>query len=81
MLWKFNNVYNPKLQLSHHKQPVRYEMSLPPAPQVKVNPRTLYILQAKGRQGRAIDDATEKFVDETRMGTIREYSDGRAQPL
>ena len=30
MLWKFNSVYNPALQLADHSQPVRYEMSLPP---------------------------------------------------
>ena len=30
MLWKFNSVYNPKLQLADHQQPVRYEISPPP---------------------------------------------------
>ena len=30
MLWKFNSVYNPELQLADHQQPVRYEMSPPP---------------------------------------------------
>lgn len=69
MLWKFNSVYNPKLQLSDHQQPVRYQMALPPAPQETVNPKLLYIHHANGRQGRAIDDATEQFVDNTRMGT------------
>jgi hopanoid C-3 methylase len=29
----------------------------------------LFILPAKGRHSRAIDDATEQFVDASRMGT------------
>ena len=69
MLWKFNSVYNPKLQLSDHRQPVKYQMALPPAPQETINPKLLYIHHANGRRGRAIDDATEQFVDNTRMGT------------
>jgi hypothetical protein len=31
--------------------------------------KTLYIHAAQGRRGRAIDEATEQFVEETRMGT------------
>jgi hopanoid C-3 methylase len=68
MLWKFNSVYNPKLQLSDHQQPVKYQMALPPAPQETVNPKLLFIHNSRGRRGRAIDDATEQFVDDTRMG-------------
>ena len=68
MLWKFNSVYNPKLQLGDHQQPVKYEMALPPEPQVSVNPKLLYIHSARGRHGRAIDDSTEEFVEETRIG-------------
>jgi hopanoid C-3 methylase HpnR len=69
MLWKFNSVYNPKLQLADHHLPVKYEMALPPAPQETVQPQLLYVHKGKGRAGRALDDATEQFVDETRMGT------------
>ncbi len=69
MLWKFNSVYNPELQLSDHQRPVKYEMTLPPAHQGRINSKLLYILPPNGRQGRAIDDATEQFVDATRMGT------------
>ena len=29
MLFKFNSVYDPKLQMADHARPVRYEMSLP----------------------------------------------------
>ncbi len=33
MLWKFNSVYDPRLQMADHQQPVRYELSPPPEPQ------------------------------------------------
>jgi hopanoid C-3 methylase HpnR len=69
MLWKFNSVFNPKLQLADHERPVKYEMKLPPPPQETVKPQILYIHNARGHQGRAIDESTERFVDETRMGT------------
>ncbi|MEW6544511.1 MAG: hopanoid C-3 methylase HpnR [Nitrospirota bacterium] len=68
MLWKFNSVYNPELQLADHRMPVKYEMALPPPQQEKVDAKVIYIHQARGRQGRAIDDDTERFVDDTRMG-------------
>jgi hopanoid C-3 methylase HpnR len=29
MLWKFNSVYHPELQLADHRRPVKYEMRLP----------------------------------------------------
>ncbi|MFK4804223.1 hopanoid C-3 methylase HpnR, partial [Streptomyces sp. MPA0124] len=29
MLWKFNQVYNPRRQLADHARPVRYELPLP----------------------------------------------------
>jgi hopanoid C-3 methylase HpnR len=69
MLWKFNSVYDPKLQIADHQRPVKYEMAPPPDPQETVNAHLLYIHNARGRQGRVLDDATERFVDETRMGT------------
>jgi hypothetical protein len=68
MLWKFNSVYDPKLQLADHARPVRYEMNLPPARQEILKPQILYIHGTHGRQGRALDDSTEQFVEETRMG-------------
>jgi hopanoid C-3 methylase HpnR len=69
MLWKFNSVYDPKLQLEDHRRPVEYEMTLPPAVRAKVDPRELYVLPPRGRRGRDTDDSTEQFVDATRMGT------------
>ena len=69
MLWKFNSVYNPKLQIADHQQPVKYEISLPPAHVEKIADRhSLYVHSAGGRTGRQIDDHTEQFVEATRMG-------------
>ncbi len=69
MLWKFNSVYDPKLQLADHQRPVKYEMTLPAATQEKINSKLLYVLPPRGRHGRVIDDSTEQFVDATRTGT------------
>jgi hopanoid C-3 methylase HpnR len=68
MLWKFNSVYNPKLQLADHQRMPQYEMALPPSPQEHIDPQLLYILPGRGRQSRALDDATEAFVDRGRAG-------------
>jgi hopanoid C-3 methylase HpnR len=68
MLFKFNGVYDPELQLADHRRPVTYEMSPPPAPRAKVSPASLYVHHGQGRRGRELDGATERFVDETRMG-------------
>jgi hopanoid C-3 methylase HpnR len=69
MLWKFNSVYDPRLQLADHQRPVHYEMTLPPKAREKIEPRELYVLPARGRRGRDTDESTEQFVDETRTGT------------
>jgi hopanoid C-3 methylase HpnR len=74
MLWKFNSVYNPELQLADHRQPVRYEMKLPPAPRKEFDPRTFYIHEARKHQGRVLDKATEQFVEETRIEASRKTS-------
>jgi hopanoid C-3 methylase HpnR len=68
MLWKFNSVYDSALQLADHRQPVKYEMSLPPEGKQNLTSDLLYIHQ-EGRQGRHIDDSTEQFVEATRTGT------------
>jgi len=68
MLWKFSNVYHPELQLADHRQPVKYEISLPPPAVATVKRGALYIHEAQGRSGRQIDRHTEEFVDATRMG-------------
>jgi hopanoid C-3 methylase HpnR len=71
MLWKFNSVYNPKLQIADHQRSVKYEMSLPSGSQESKNldAKQLFILPAKGRRGRALDESSEQFVEATRMGT------------
>jgi len=68
MLWKFNSVYNPTLQLADHSRPITYEMALPPPRRDRVENHLIYIHKDRGRQARALDDATERFVDQTRMG-------------
>jgi hopanoid C-3 methylase HpnR len=69
MLFKFNSVFNPALQLADHARAVRYEMALPPAQEAKVDAKALYVHRPLGRKGRAaLDEASERFVDETRMG-------------
>lgn len=68
MLWKFNRVYNSKLQLADHQRPVSYEMSLPAPTHEATNSKLLYILPPKGRRGRAVDDSTEQFIETTRTG-------------
>lgn len=67
MLWRFNSVFNPKLQLADHAAPVRYTMS-PPVHRQVVDPHSLYVHPSPGRRGRAIDGETEEFVERTRMG-------------
>ncbi|NET37259.1 MAG: hopanoid C-3 methylase HpnR [Cyanothece sp. SIO1E1] len=69
MLWKFNSVYDPKLLLADHQQSVKYEIALPPAPKQVVDRNRLYIHAPAGRRGRAIDNSTETFVNDTRMST------------
>jgi hopanoid C-3 methylase HpnR len=68
MLWKFNSVFDPRLQLADHQREVRYTMSPPPhETENRFDPKSLYVHAPAGRRGRAIDDATERFVDESRM--------------
>jgi hopanoid C-3 methylase HpnR len=68
MLWKFNSVFDSKLQLADHQRPVKYEMKLPSSHKTG-KLQTLYIHKPHGRQGRVTDDSTEQFIEETRMGT------------
>ncbi len=69
MLWKFNNVYRPELQLADHGRRVKYEISLPPPSVATAQRNGLYIHENRGRTGRQIDHRTEEFVNATRMGT------------
>ena len=67
MLWNFDSVFNPALQMADHQRPVRYQLPLPPTTAPR-DQRALYIHRPKGRRGRALDQDTERFVDETRLG-------------
>ena len=67
-LFKLNSVYRTDLLLADHARPAEYEIPLPPPADNKAAGRALYIHAPRGRVGRAIDAATEQFVDETRMG-------------
>ena len=69
MLFKFNGAYHPAKLMADHARHVDYEIPLPPAAQETVDPRALYVHASRGRRGRAIDDATEHFVEATRMGS------------
>ncbi|MFI2645798.1 hopanoid C-3 methylase HpnR [Streptomyces sp. NPDC018610] len=61
MLWKFNDVYNPRRQLADHLRPVRYQLPLPPTAPVGSR-RELYIhtrpAQRPGPATRPADGAT-----------------------
>jgi len=69
---KYNKVFNINTMLGDHAKPVHYELPLPPRPQADVaraaKASQLYIHAPRGRAGRSIDDATEHFVESTRMG-------------
>jgi hopanoid C-3 methylase len=68
---RYPKTYNPEKMLADHTRPVLYQLPEPPAHQsdkpVPKHP-SLYIHAPRGRAARHIDDATEKFVDETRVG-------------
>jgi hypothetical protein len=68
MIWKFSSVFNPALQMADHARPVRYELPSRPEFAAVADKRVLYVHQPAGRRGRALDDATELFVDTTRSG-------------
>ena len=69
-LFSLNKVYRPELLLADHDLPVEYEIPLPPhkADANKPVGGSLYVHTPRGRKGRAIDAATEQFVEETRIG-------------
>jgi hopanoid C-3 methylase HpnR len=69
-LFKLNQVYRPELLLADHDAPVAYQIPEPPVATAEpLARRSLYIHPPRGRRGRAIDAATERFVEETRMGS------------
>jgi len=65
-LFSFNRVYRPELLLADHRRDVEYEIDLPPPSRTKVAASALYLHKTRGRDDRAIDEPTERFVDATR---------------
>ena len=65
-LFKLGKIYRPELLLADHAAPVAYEIPLPPARKERVLPGSLYVHPPRGRKSRAIDAATEEFVDASR---------------
>ncbi|MGR9100133.1 MAG: hopanoid C-3 methylase HpnR [Gammaproteobacteria bacterium] len=65
-LWKFDSVFDPRLQMADHGMPVQYRMTPPPRTVQTVNAKSIYIHQPRGRGSRQLDDATESFVDQSR---------------
>jgi hopanoid C-3 methylase HpnR len=56
MLWRFNEVFNPRRQLADHARPVTYRMHLPePTPTVDRN--KLYVLRPPGKKSDLGPDA------------------------
>jgi hopanoid C-3 methylase HpnR len=68
MIWNFNSVFNPALQMADHARPVEYELPLRPETTALADKRALYVHRPAGRRSRTLDDATEQFVDATRVG-------------
>ena len=68
-LFHLDRVFRPEFLVADHTLPVDYEIPLPRPSAAGQSPgRALYIHPPRGRKGRAIDSATERFVEETRMG-------------
>ncbi len=63
MLFKFNSVYDPRLQLADHNREVVYRMTPPAGAHAVVDARSLYVHAANGRAHRALAGADEQFVD------------------
>jgi hopanoid C-3 methylase HpnR len=70
-IMNYKKVYSVEKMLADHARPVHYELPLPPRQEAvprAAKAAQLYIHSQRGRAGRSIDDATENFVDATRMG-------------
>ena len=64
----YDGVYNVEKILADHARPVAYQVKLPPPAAMPVaRQASLYVHAPRGRVGRSIDDATEQFVEATRM--------------
>lgn len=79
MLWKFNSVYDPQLQLADHMKPVYYMMD-PPARTKKVgNDSVIPIHRLKSRASQHLDDETVHFVNQSSGHAIAIEPQGRSR--
>jgi hypothetical protein len=70
-MMRYPKVYNAGKMLADHARPVRYEIPEQPVhhgDKPVARQAAMYVHAPRGRAARSIDDATEKFVDETRVG-------------
>src|SRR5262245_43355690 len=70
-IMRYPKVYNAAKMLGDHARPVHYRIPEPPVRQTDkplAKQAHLYVHAPRGRAARSIDDATEQFVDETRVG-------------
>jgi hopanoid C-3 methylase HpnR len=68
-MMQYNRTFSLDKMLADHAQPVRYEIPLPRPAAPVAKGAGLYVHAPRGRAGRHIDDSTEQFVEETRMGS------------
>ncbi len=69
-LYLLDKLYRPELLLADHNMPAIYEIPMPAGSAAASEPRPaqIYIHPPRGRKDRAIDAATENFVETTRIG-------------
>lgn len=51
----------------NHQHPVRYQLSPPPEPRDVIDAKSIYIHPANGHRNHVLDEATQLFVNETRI--------------
>ncbi|MGF1640106.1 MAG: hopanoid C-3 methylase HpnR [Rhodospirillales bacterium] len=67
-LWSFERVFDAEAMLADHARPVAYAIGRPPAADRPFGRDALYVHAPRGRAGRALDEATERFVDAGHAG-------------
>lgn len=65
MLWKFNSVYNPNLQMADHRKPVFYAMDLPQHINGYRRDGVISIHRMKDRGAQQLDGDSVQFVNQS----------------
>ncbi|MBS0168998.1 MAG: hopanoid C-3 methylase HpnR [Nitrospira sp.] len=65
MLWKFNSVYNPDLQMADHRKPVFYAMDLPQHANGCSRDGVISIHRMKGQAAQQLDEDSVRFVNQS----------------